>query len=83
MPLYLTILEGATPDEARPILAIRDAQILAMVREMLTARLSEGANPRSRVHAVSGRVPHAIQQEGTDAVQDKKACQEPSYVGQE
>ncbi len=41
MPLFLTILDGATPDEAQPILAIRDPQILATVRAMVHARLTE------------------------------------------
>ena len=57
MPLFLTILEGATPDEARPILAIRDAQILATVRAMLHARLREAPPTSPRVHAVPRRVP--------------------------
>jgi hypothetical protein len=43
MPLFLTILEGTTPDDARPIMAIRDVQILAKVREMVQARLVETA----------------------------------------
>jgi hypothetical protein len=40
MPLYLTILEGVTPAKARPILAIRDDEILATVRAMIAARLA-------------------------------------------
>lgn len=55
MPLFLTILEGATPDEARPILAIRDAQILATVRAMIHTRLSGASPDRPRVHAVLQR----------------------------
>jgi hypothetical protein len=43
MLLFLTILEGTTPDDARPIMAIRDVQILAKVREMVQARLVETA----------------------------------------
>ena len=63
MPLYLTILEGPTPDEARPIVAIRDARILAMVQKMLTARLSEAPRFKSHVHAIPKGVPHAAHQE--------------------
>jgi hypothetical protein len=60
MPLFLTILEGATPDEARPILAIRDAQILATVRAMIHARLREGAPARPHVHTVLQRAPQEV-----------------------
>jgi len=65
MPLFLTILEGTTPEEARPILAIRDAQILATVRAMVHARLAEEPRDnvislaRPRVKAVQRRRPHA------------------------
>jgi len=61
MPLFLTILEGATPDEARPILAIRDAQILATVRAMIHARLREPSPTRPRVPAALRRVPQEAQ----------------------
>ena len=61
MPLFLTILEGATPDEARPILAIRDPQILATVRAMIHARLHEASPARPRVHAALRRVPQEAQ----------------------
>jgi hypothetical protein len=60
MPLFLTILEGATPDEARPILAIRDAQILATVRAMIHARLREASPTRPHVHTVLQRVPQEV-----------------------
>lgn len=65
MPLFLTILEGATPDAARPILAIRDAQIIATVRAMIHARLAAESLDtvvslaRPRVKAVQRRGPHA------------------------
>ena len=57
MPFFLTILEGATPDEARPILAIHDAEILGAVRTMLHTRLGEVPPKRPRVHSVPRRVP--------------------------
>jgi len=65
MPLFLTILEGATPDEARPILAIRDTQILATVRAMIHARLRETSPARPRVHAVPRRAPQETQPQET------------------
>jgi hypothetical protein len=44
----LTILEGDTPDSARPIMAIRDAQILDSVREMIHQKLSaKASNPKT------------------------------------
>ena len=61
MPLFLTILEGATPEEARPILAIRDAQILATVRAMLNARLREASPAKSHVPAGLRRVSQEAQ----------------------
>lgn len=39
MPLFLTIFEGPTPLKARPILATRDPDIIATVRQLLMARL--------------------------------------------
>jgi hypothetical protein len=60
MPLFLTILEGATPDEARPILAIRDAQILATVRAMIHARLRETSPTKPHVHTVLRSVPQEV-----------------------
>ena len=61
MPLFLTILEGETPQDAKPILAIRDAQILATVRAMVNARLHEASPARPRVHAALRRVPQDLQ----------------------
>jgi hypothetical protein len=43
MALFLTILEGPTPAEARPIVAISDAKILSAVRKLLLQRLSDGS----------------------------------------
>lgn len=78
MPLFLTILEGATPDEARPIMAIRDAQILATVRAMIHARLA--AEPpdkvvslsKPRVKAVPRRGPHSGPPETSPALEDEE-----------
>ena len=41
MPMWLSILVGPTAAEARPILAIRDAEILETVRQLLIRRISE------------------------------------------
>jgi len=68
MPLFLTILEGATPDEARPILAIRDAQILATVRTMIHARLRDAPSPRPRSRTVLRRMPQEDQEVSRRAI---------------
>lgn len=41
MPLFLTILEGPTAPEARPIMAIHDPHILAAVRALMHDRLTD------------------------------------------
>jgi hypothetical protein len=41
MPLFLTIFEGTTPADARPIVAISDAEIVATVRSLLLERLAD------------------------------------------
>jgi hypothetical protein len=41
MPLFLTIFEGSTPADARPIVAISDAAIIATVRSLLLERLRD------------------------------------------
>jgi hypothetical protein len=46
MPLFVTVLEGRTPEDARPILAIRDHKILAAIRAMISERLTEDPNGR-------------------------------------
>jgi hypothetical protein len=38
MSLFLTIFEGTTPADARPIVAISDADIIAAVRRLLFER---------------------------------------------
>jgi hypothetical protein len=43
MPLFLTILEGPTPADARPIVAISDAKIISSIRSLLMKRLSGGS----------------------------------------
>jgi hypothetical protein len=40
MPLYLSILEGASADTAEPVLAIRDPAILAAVGKLVMDRLT-------------------------------------------
>ena len=41
MSLFLTIFEGTTPADARPIVAISDADIVATVRSLLLERLGD------------------------------------------
>jgi hypothetical protein len=41
MSLFLTIFEGTTPADARPVVAINDAQIIATVRCLLLERLGD------------------------------------------
>jgi hypothetical protein len=41
MSLFLTIFEGTTPADARPIVAISDADIVATVRSLLLERLAD------------------------------------------
>lgn len=41
MPLFLTIFEGPSPLEAKPILATRDPGIIGVVRRLLMERLTE------------------------------------------
>jgi len=49
MPLFLTICEGTTPADARPVVAISDADIIAAVRRLLFERLADKAK-RKIVH---------------------------------
>jgi len=49
MSLFLTIFEGTTPADARPIVAISDADIVATVRSLLLERLVDKP-PRKIVH---------------------------------
>lgn len=39
MPLYLSILEGPDPFEARPLMSSSDPDLIAAVAEILAARL--------------------------------------------
>jgi hypothetical protein len=41
MSLFVTIFEGNTPADARPIVAISDADIVATVRALLLERLAD------------------------------------------
>jgi hypothetical protein len=49
MSLFVTIFEGTTPADARPIVAISDADIVATVRSLLLERLVDKP-PRKIVH---------------------------------
>jgi hypothetical protein len=46
MPLFLTILEGPTPLEARPILAIQDQATIEAVARRLLQRLAHPQRER-------------------------------------
>jgi hypothetical protein len=59
MPLFVTVLEGRTPEEARPILAIRDHKILAAVRTLISERLTE--DHADRVVSLSKQRTKAVQ----------------------
>ena len=41
MPLFLTIFDGPTPAEARPLLTTRDPDAIAVVRNFLMKRITE------------------------------------------
>jgi len=41
MAFFLAIFEGSSPEDARPVVAIRDPNILKIVRQMLNDRLTE------------------------------------------
>ena len=47
MPLSLVILEGLTTATSQPILATRDPQIIAVVRQLLLDRLAD--QPTSKI----------------------------------
>ena len=55
MSLYLTILEGPTPLEARPILAIQDQATIEAVARRLLQRLAHPQRTARRVAAVGAR----------------------------
>jgi hypothetical protein len=59
MPLFVTVLEGRTPEDARPILAIRDHKILAAVRAMISERLTD--DPGDRVVTLSKQRTKVVQ----------------------
>jgi hypothetical protein len=62
MPLFLTIFEGSTPADARPIVAIRDTDIIAAVRRLLFERLADNAKQKV-VHLRP--IPEVSQEQGT------------------
>jgi len=66
MPLFLTVLEGATPGTAKPILAIRDTEIIGVVRELINARLATASPARPRMHAVPQCTPQETQSEAEE-----------------
>lgn len=43
MPLFLTIFEGPTHANARPVVVTDDAEVMAAVRSLLIRRLTEGS----------------------------------------
>ncbi len=45
MSLFLTILEGSSPGEARPLLATQDPHIISLVARELLSRLAPGPAP--------------------------------------
>jgi len=57
MPLFLQILEGDTPSNARPVIATRDPEIIAVVAAALQRRLGR-ATP-SMAAGAARALPHA------------------------
>ncbi len=62
MSLFLAIFEGTTPADARPVVAISDADIIAAVRRLLFERLADKAT-RKVVPLPS--IPEVSQEHGT------------------
>lgn len=42
-PIYLSVLEGETPESTRPIITTRDPQLIKAFGEAVRRRLQEGA----------------------------------------
>ena len=55
MSLFLTIFEGTTPADARPVVAISDADIIAAVRRLLFERLADNVKRKGRPSATNAR----------------------------
>ena len=47
MSLYLTLFEGSTPADARPLMAISDPAIVETVLTLLVERLEQGRVPHT------------------------------------
>ncbi len=50
MALFLTILEGKSPDQAKPLFATRDRQLIRVVAQELTRRLGDNGSTGRVVH---------------------------------
>jgi len=69
MVFFLTIFEGSTPADARPVVAIKDPDILAVVRQMLSDRLTEAlGDPVLPLKARHGRTPRLGRRLDDDSV---------------
>jgi hypothetical protein len=53
MPLYLTISEGDSADQARPLLATGDRRIIEIVARQIAERCGAYPTPRSKTTALS------------------------------
>jgi hypothetical protein len=68
MAFFLTIFEGSTPADARPVIAIKDPDILAVVRQMLSDRLTEALDDTVLpLKARHGRIPRLSRRPDGDA----------------
>ena len=64
MSPFLTIFEGTTPADARPVVAISDADIIAAVRRLLFERLADNAKQKV-VHLKPKPMPEVSREHGT------------------
>lgn len=53
MPLYLSLLDGESPDTARSILVTRDPVILTALAEALKERVRQGASAMDAKRALT------------------------------
>ena len=54
MALFLIILEGSTPDEAQPLIATGDQELIKLVRQGLMYRLEGGVSTISKTQNREG-----------------------------
>lgn len=55
MTVFLTVLEGSTPSDAKPILATRDRTILRLVADELSRRLAPSNDDSDTLTSTLGK----------------------------